>query len=396
MKITALFLTLLLLMPAAISQPFGHATAGYRIKGITYENSSGEQGNTTFSYDKHNRLREACWLLDDGSRSSVNTYTTDEKGHVVAAGRIFSDGITTSETFKYNDLGQKVHEDFFRSDSVSGSADYFYENGMMVKAIYRKHKGWLSGSMHFRYADGGKKNRAYLLKGKDTICSVTYKYNRNGNMTGEDWDFGGRWKQWFRYRYEATSEKAYYYSSPLLSNTGCCKIVKEYYTYNQEVGGPSIYHYNDNGLLYKKEFIRSDGVSTITFYEYDRERRLVSSQRAYSDGKKARFTYQYNNNNELIRRNYYANDSLAGFEVYTYDPEGRLKEAEILNFDNWLSGSIAFDHDASGKPVSGRFSGSGGFDAGISISYNDAGMLCIIRWEFSFGKFQQYTFEYEK
>lgn len=46
------------------------------------------------------------------------------------------------------------------------------------------------------------------------------------------------------------------------------------------------------------------------------------------------------------------------------------------------------------KPVYAKFVGENGFDAELFFQYDSNELLREIRWEFSFGKYQLYRFEY--
>lgn len=379
----------------ALAQPFGDASKNFRISKMDYDNSGGEKGTTYFFYDVNGRLDKAFWTLADASRNSINKYQYDENGLLVSAYREFSDGLSSFELFYYDSLGNKTSEYFYRSDSVSGFATYQYENNRLQMAVLKKYKGWLNGEIKYEYNDTGELEKAQLLRNETPICNISYQYGQNGNLIKEDWDFQGKWKQAFYYHYELKNSKANYYSSPLLSNSSRYRISKESYTYNDEIGGPSLYYYDRGGLLAKKVFIRSDSVSTTTFYHYDSQRKLILSERNYSDGSQAKFHYTYNENKQLILRTFHKNDSLVGFESYQYNEDGNIVKAYLRNFDNWLSGTINYHLDGTGNPKTADFIGESGFSAELTFSYNENFLLSKAVWKFSFGKFQEYNFYYE-
>ncbi|MFC2137566.1 hypothetical protein ACFLTE_05270 [Bacteroidota bacterium] len=376
-------------------QPFGEAATNFRIIKLDYENSSGEKAVTNFKYNYYGMLTKAYWSLYNNTRSSINYYEYDENGWLISAYRDFSDGLTSFEFFTYDDFGNKISEHFYRSDSVSGSASYQYQDDLLKTAEFKNHKGWLNGTLNYQYNEKKKRKDAVLLKDDIVICYISFEYNSKNNLIKEYWNFQGKWSQTFTYYYEQKNENKNYYSNPLFSNLGKYQINKENYTFNNEIGGPSIYRYNDNGLLYSKEFIRSDSVTTNTYYEYDSKGKLIASQRYYSNGDIAKFTYDYDENNYLIFRSHYNNDTLHGIESYLYNSEGEIIKAYIKNFDNWLTGIISFNYNAFGEIEKGDFKGENGFDAMISFKYNIEGFPIEIIWEFTFGKFQKYNFEYE-
>ncbi len=394
-KSISLLLAVLCLNIFIYSQPFGDAASGFRVTKLVYENSSGEKACTYFKYNNDGILFKAFWVLDDTSRSSKNLYEYDSNGWLVSAYREFSDGLSSFELFSNDSPGNKISEYFFRSDNVSGSASYQYKDGLLKQADFNKHKGWLSGTLIYQYKKQKKGKSAKLVKDGKTICQVSFEYDDNNNLTKEFWDFQGKWDQTFSYHYEKKDVKKNYYSSPMLTNKSGYRISSENYTFNNETGGPSFYYYDKEGLLYKKVFTRSDSVTTTTFYEYDSERKLITSKRNYSDKRQLVFNYIYDENDNLILRSFNRIDTLGGFESYLYNSEGDLVKAYIKNLDYWLTGTIYYNHNETGVITTGTFKGENGFDALIYFNYNNEGLLSEIIWEFSFGKFQKYTFKYE-
>jgi hypothetical protein len=269
------------------------------------------------------------------------------------------------------------------------------ENFRITKLKYENSSGE-KGCTYFKYNNDGILFKAFwILDDKSRSSKNLYEYDDNNNLSEELWDFQGQWKQTFKYYYEKKDINKNYYSSPFLTCKGNYRICKENYTFNNEIGGPSIYYYNEKGLLHKKVFIRSDSITTTTFYEYDPERKLITSKRNYSDGSFAVFNYIYDENSNLVFRSYNREDTLAGFESYFYNSEGDLIKAYIKNFDNWLTGIINYNLNESGIITGGKFKGENGFDALITFNYNNEGLISEIIWEFTFGKFQKYIFEYD-
>lgn len=395
MKKTLLTITILTICNIVYSQPFGEAANQYKITELHYHNSIGEKGATYFKYDLHDKLTKSIWTLKNKKRYSVNYYQQNEKGKIIAAFRDFSDGLTSFENFDYDTTGNKISENFYRSDNICGSATYFYEGKLLKKAIYKSYKGFLTGNFILKYNKYKQKEKGTLTDKGKIVAEIFYEYDKTGNLIKELWDFNGKWNQTFNYKYTQKNTTRHFYSSPFFSNQGNYRIIKEAYNFNDETKGPSLYEYDENGRLQKKIFLRSDSLKTNTHYHYDNQNRLILSKRVYSDKKEAKFTYEYDDQNRLVKRNFYKADTLSGFEYYLYNAEGELSKAFFKNFDGWISGTIQFENDKFGNVTKGHFKGEDGFDALITFSYDEHLLVSEIRWQFSFGKFQNYTFMYE-
>lgn len=395
MKTAILFLTIFIATKLS-AQPFGKAADGFRVISQNYENKSGEKGLSIYKYDNNGYMSKGYWALLNGSRHSINYYSNNEKGNLVSAFRELTGGITSCEIFIYDSSGRKISEQFYRSDGVKGSASYKYENGNLKRAELNNHKGWLSGVVIYEYDKNNKMTGGKLFKNDTLISNINYEYDSDNNLIKEEWDFLGQWGQTAIYKYEKINPaRLIYYSSPFIRKSEDYRIIREYYTYNNQKGGPSIYIYNKDGLLQTKKFVRSDSLTTLTNYEYDIERKLVKSFREFNDGSSMNFYYNYDVRGNLIQRIFYKEKSQSGFEDYIYNNHGELTNAYYKNVDGWLNGTITFEYDIFGKLGKGLFKGADGYDAEIIFSYNDEGLLTEILWKFSTGDFQKYNFEYD-
>jgi hypothetical protein len=379
----------------AASQPYGNAVSGFRITRLDYDNSSGEKGSTNFRYNNRGELIKSYWFLENGSRSSENSYQLDVNGKIVCTIRKYSDEIITSELFFYDAIGNKTREHFFSSDGKSGNACYSYSDNLLMEAVFTNHKGWLNGVFRNRYNGQGRPDSAFLTRNNKPICTVLYTYDTIGNLALEHWDFNGKWEQDFRYIYQRVSTSPNYYASPWLSNAGEARIIAETYSYNGTVGGPSAYFYNKEGLLTKKIFTRTDGFTTASTYAYGASGVLENSERVSNDGKRTRFTYHYDSDGRLILKNYFVRDTLVGFEAYRYSPSGELVFGEVKNMDGWLTGSIHFFIGTNGYLKKAVFNGENGRKADILFETNEPGLVTNVRWDFSDGTWQEYLYSYE-
>lgn len=370
-----------------------------RLLYLHYENSSDEKGVTTFEYNERGLPHIAVWELLDGSRFSLNVHAFDEKGNQIRKYREFSDGLTSEQTFAYDEKGSLINETFERSDGRKGFTSYIYnEKGNLVKAECQGFNGWFSGTIHYSTDSSGRKTAGTIVQKGDTTGTIIYTYGSNDDLIREHWDFSGQWSQTFTFEYDLfdSGDKPVFTSSNIfITNTDTYKIIKEQYDYNHETGGPSFFTYDKNGKLIYKTFERSDGLTTETTYLYDADGTLLKSYRQYSNGLHALFSYVYNNERKLTNRTFNRSDGISGYESYTYDDSGILKNAVYQNMDTWLTGTIEFSHDQDNLLDQAVFKGQDGFDAEIDFTYDLNNNPVKINWNFSFGKFQTYTFEYE-
>jgi hypothetical protein len=362
---------------------------------LYYENSTGEIAITTYFYDINGTNYLAHWQLEDNSRSSINYHEHDSSGNQVRKYREFSDGLISDQHFFFDTEGRLIGEDFSRSDSIEGKTDYEYdEQGRCIAARCRGLNGWFHGDLIYFYDPEGIKTGAGIFREGDSIGFIEYSYDYFGNLVGEYWDFNGQWTQTFTYEYQQGAAKCFTSSNVFIRENKWFRVNHEEYTYNDETGGPSHYRYDSEGRLAVKEFIRSDGFSTRTTYQYDSTGMLRASLREYPDGDSANFHYWYSIERKLLVRTFERSNGDSGSETYRYDENGLLESGELNNFDNWLNGTLTFEYDGSGLLAGGKFVGKDGFDADLHFEYDLNQNLVAINWEFTFGGFQKYTYTY--
>ena len=369
----------------------------YRLIRLHYDNTSGEKGVTTFDYNPDGTLRIAVWELLDGSRSSMNYYTYSD-GNLVKKYREFSDSLTSSLVYLYNESGLRIGETFERSDGVTGRVKYEYDDqGKLKTAHCEGMNGWFYGTIHYRYDAKGQKVSGDIIQKSEQTGIIHYTYHDEGNLEREAWDFSGKWEQTFIYEYDRYPDNppSSYTSSNVFLAGSECRVIREEYTFSGGTGGPSFYKYSSHGKLITKTFLRSDSLKTKTRYVYDGQGRLIKSYRQMSDGRAVLFDYEYDGAGNMVKRTFKRTDSAAGSESYEYGPDRRLIKARYDQVDFWLTGTITFSHNDTGILTSGEFKGTEGFDAQIFFAYDNRNRLVKILWEFSFGKTQTYSFQYE-
>ena len=371
----------------------------YELKILNYFNSTGESGLTEFNYNETGLMYQANWMLLNGSRSSINYYTYNINNQLVTKYREFSDGLISTQTFYYDINGNLISEQFESSDGRSGVTKYeFDENKVLIKANCDKYSGWYNGVIIFEYNSGGRLVGGTLQQSDQDVGVIEYSYDQIGNLSKEYWEFSNSWNQTFTYeceKYQEPLRMCFTSSNVFITNTYNYRLTKENYNYSDETGGPSFYTYDEDGMLIKKVFERSDGFSTETKYEYNQDGLLIKSYRNYSNSLTATFNYEYNGNRKLTKRTYSRSDGVDGSEIYKYNNKMHLIYAEYKNFDNWLTGTITFDHDNNGRLSNGYFDGND-FDADISFEYDENENIIKIQWDFTFGGFQTYTFDYSE
>ncbi|MBN1819898.1 MAG: hypothetical protein JXR31_07675 [Prolixibacteraceae bacterium] len=362
---------------------------------LLYNNSGGEKGTSYFEYDGNSKLIKARWQLDDSSRWSINYYIYNEQNQLIDKYREFSDSLTSSLKYQYDQNGNKISEDFTRSDGIHGISTFVYNvKNIPEKILCEKYNGWFDGEIIYTKWKNKYPISADILQNRKKIGTITFNYDNNSNLIKEYWETESGWNQTFNWVYKP-AEATFTSSNVFISENNRFRLAKENYSYNGKTGGPSYFTYDASGALKEKVFVRSDSLKTTTSFEYDDNGILKKSYRNYSDGKTGVFTYEFNKDRKLVSRLFKRSDGIEGTEKYIYSSTGQLIRADWENFDNWLTGTITFEFNRSGLLGKGYFKGEK-FDAELTFFYDDNGNLSKIHWNFSFGESQTYWFEYYK
>jgi hypothetical protein len=369
-----------------------------RLAKLHYENSSGEKAVTHFYYDAEGRNYMAIWHLEDSSRSSVNHHTLDSAGRMIVKSREFSDGVRSVQHFLYGPEGNLISEDFSRSDGVNGHSEYHYgPDGRLEFADCRGLNGWFYGRIEYAW-ENGLRTGAELYKDSVSIGNIAYEY-QDGRLTGEHWDLSGSWSQTFRYEYQETFPQTCVSSNVFVREDPWYRVRSEFYTFDggkegPSAGGPTLYTYDESGRLISREYIRSDGLNTMSTYEYDTLGVLVQSHREYGGGNGMDFVYWYNVERKLLVKTFTSEDGTSGSETYRYK-DGRLVRGEYVNVDGWLNGTLEFNCEGDGTVSSAVYSGKDGEEGSVDFTYDLNFNLVKIHWAFGSGQTQTYWYEYE-
>jgi hypothetical protein len=391
----ALFLLFCVFNPVLCQIPELQNSDNFRLITLKYSNSSGEKGITHFEYDAFGQMAKSRWKNINGGRSSINKYILNKKGEIVEKKRLFSDSVSSMQTYEFNLCGKILKETFSRSDGITGQVIYNYDDqGNLRSANCQKMNGWFTGNIQYLYNSYDVLDEALIQRDNQAVGTISYQYDINGNLLLEKWDLNGLWEQIYIYEYIEPHDTVFLNSNPFIVNSCFFRIEEEFYSYEGGIEGPSKYFYTGNKLN-EKTFERSDGLNTATRYHYDDSGILLNSDRVYSDGKTAEFFYTFNDNRQMTRKWFRRSDGLQGEEVFIYDAEGRLIMARYEKMDAWLTGTMAISHDSNGLPVKGFFKGDENFDADVYFTYDEYRNLIKIEWIFSFGKKQIYAFRYK-
>ena len=386
---------------------------------LDYSNSNGERGISTYIYNGRKTPYKAIWELKDGSRWSVNYHEFDHHGNLLKKYREFSDSITVEQEFQYDENQHLVSETFSRSDGTTGNVQYHYKGDQLQWADCDGLNGWFHGKIEYNYNPGGepgsaideipgsvintkphseintKPRSANIIMKDQPAGTISYQYDSQNRLHLETWEFTVGFTQTFEYIYLDRSCTRYRSSNAFIDLPCSVIVSKEEYDYSGKGGGPSYYEYEDGNKLVKKTFVRSDGLKTITTYDYAQDGRLLSSKRNYADGRTGEFSYAYNDQGKLAERKFVRSDGDTSSEIYEYDTNGRLISAEYENFDGWLSGILNFNHDRYDRITSAQFKSSKGNHAQLQFAYNEENQLIKIHWSFNNGTSQTYIFEYK-
>jgi len=368
----------------------------FKLIRLHYSNSIGEEGITEFDFDSKGILLFASWRLLNNERSSINYYSYSSDHKLIEKTRIFSDSITTQQSFKYNRCGFLENETYHRSDGINGTVKYLYDDtGNLISADCQGLNGWFYGRIKYCYNIYGIRDRAEIFDKTQKIGEIEYDYDINGNLKKEFWDFKEIWTQTFSYEYYEIPKTTCITSNPYIKNGQFFQIESEYYEYSGAVGGPSDYTYNEDGMLLGKTYSRSDGLITETDYQYNDQGLLITSVRKYKDGMIANYYYEFDPGGNLISCKYKRSDGLEGTELYFYNDKGLLMRSQHKNKDAWLSGVIVYEHFEDGRIKNGFFDGDDNFNADLMFTYDEYHNLIKIRWDFTYDKSQIYTFKYK-
>lgn len=368
-----------------------------RLARLDYDNSSGEKGATFFDHGENGLIERALWELESGERYSLNVYAYDELGRLIRKTREYSDHKDTVQIYRYDERNRLVAEEFLQGNVSKGVTTYEYDaRGRLALMRCHAYNGWIEGTITIRYGAGGLRSGAELVQEGKTAAGIAYEYDDKGDLTRETWEFASGWEQTFRYRYDmkaGTRGVVYTSPNPFVLN-GTEPVRREDYTYGDKVGGPSSYRYGASGKLLEKTYERSDGLKTNTFYFYGTDGVLLRAFRRHSDNQNALFRFRYDEARRMTSKEFFASDGSHGKDVFSYDPSEALREAEFINSDRWLNGTMSLIESKRGLPSRGVYKDKAGFGADVSFTYDERSLLKKIVWTFSDGRIQVYSYSY--
>jgi len=170
---------------------------------LNYRNSEGELASTRFTYSKGVNDR-GFYQNITGGRSSRNLHEFDKHGRLLQKTRAYNDGVTSTETFHYDEQNRLIREEFQNSKGVSGETSYSYlDDGQSHEMSCHAFKGWLNGELRFSFDSEGKRLEGFLFRENSKDAVVSYTYGQTGCLLKEHWEFTDGWFQTYQYVYES-------------------------------------------------------------------------------------------------------------------------------------------------------------------------------------------------
>lgn len=371
---------------------------GHRLIKLHYQNDGGEKGVSVFQWNYEGQLTKGLWYLLNGSRSSVNFYTPDEKGRITDVFRIFSDQLTSEFHYTYNEKDLITHESYYRSDGIEGEITYIYDGqGQLIRADAHNGQGWFTGSTTYAYDEKGRKSGGELIQQNQVIGKLEFRYDAFDRLIEEKWIWNVGWSQTFSYEYEDYSSVCSYTpttSKPYFYIPEGMKVKQESYNYSDQFKGRSILEYEKDRRVRQVYAGEDHNTLTVTHFFYNGKNQLINAHRRYTDGRSAVFTHTHNSEGKLAKRVGQFPDGTTIKEEYKYDKQGRLVKALWDNFDSWLNGTTEYQYQEGNHISRAVFTDKNGFSIDINYLYTPEGHLQEVLWDLGKQGFQQYTFTY--
>jgi len=365
---------------------------------LHYQNDSGEKGVSVFQWDYDGHLTKGLWYLLDGTRSSVNFYTLDEKDRITDVFRIFSDQLTSEFHYNYNEKNLIIHESYYRSDGVEGEISYIYDNqDRLIRADADKGQGWFTGSTTYIYDEKNRKSGGELIHQNQVIGKLEFLYDEHNRLIEEKWVWDAGWAQTFSYEYDDYSNVSSYTpttSKPYFDIQDGLKVRQESYNYSDRFKGHSILEYEKDRRIRQVYAGEEDNTITVTHFFYDGKNQMVNAYRRYTDGRSAVFTHTHNSDGKLVKRVGQFPNGNKIEEEYEYGEKGRLFKTHWRNFDSWLNGNITYFYEKGNQISKAEFKDNKGSIIEIDYGYNEKGCLGDVYWDFGDEGFQRYSFSY--
>jgi len=192
------------LKPYTSSNVFININSGYKVVKEDYNYSNQSGGPSFYQYDDHGKLEIKTFISSDGLKT-VTDYFYDADNRVVKSLRRYADGKSGIFTYEYNKDRKLIGRTFKHIDGSTASETYEYDSsGKLVKAVWDKFDTWLTGTITFDYDRSGYFSKGHF-KGngeKKFDAEISFKYDKNKNLTMIHWDFSFKGTQTYTFGYE--------------------------------------------------------------------------------------------------------------------------------------------------------------------------------------------------
>jgi hypothetical protein len=184
------------------SSPYVAMNAAYRVAAEEYDFNGEGGGPSHYTYDSGGRLVTKVFERSDGLKTTT-TYRYDDVGNLVSSHRRYRDGQTANFQYEFDHARRLTRKTFRRSDGQEGHEIYEYDGvGRIATAEYDNMDFWLNGTIRFRYDAWGALARG-RFEGRDGFdADIEFDTDGEGNVTKMHWIFSFGKTQTYLFRYE--------------------------------------------------------------------------------------------------------------------------------------------------------------------------------------------------
>ena len=292
----------------------------YRMHKLYYENSQGERGISNFYYNRKGENYMAHWQLEDSSRSSLNYHVFDSNGNIVRKSRVFSEGMTSEQTFQYGyDEDRLVYEfwDFngqwsqtFRWEYARAAPKTFTSSNVFIRESpwyrvaeeYYDYNGQTGGPSYYMYAADNRLESKEFVRSDGLVTRTSYEYDSTGILRYSYRAFANGDTAVFHYWYGINRELLVRTWEHPDGSSG-----SETYRYDENgwltegiyqnmdgwLKGTLVFNHNEAGNPVQGDFRGNDGFDATHSFTYDLNQNLEKIHWEFNDGSTQTYTFKY-------------------------------------------------------------------------------------------------------